>query len=187
MNKLNKKAQLGKVISSFPVMLLIFLIIAVYLILSVFAIEIKSPSLPAITATIPGDIESIETQSILLNEITIKGEKITILDALIKFEEKEIERDDLYDELKKFVDKNNNILLLAIGENKNPGNNLGGEALQNYVIKFNEDKINSGSFSSTFANYRENGLLNQLSFNINTKDGLKKIYIESYYGRQINE
>lgn len=82
----NMRGQLGKIITTFPVMLLIFLVIVVYLLLSGFAFAVKSQSVPSV-------IEGVWTDNVLLKEIKINNENTLILDGFI--------RDRLYeDEIK---------------------------------------------------------------------------------------
>jgi len=172
---MNNKAQLGRIITIFPVMLLIFIVLGIYLITTGFAFLIKQPSVPA-------NINSLDSKQILQKEITVNGEQTIMLNALTQFKNKAIERSSLKQGLDKLVDKENNILLIAIAENENPGNNLGGEASNNFVIKFNEEEGNFAAFHDFFSNYRKKGLLNQVSFTINNNGQLTKVYLEYYYG-----
>src|SRR3989344_1158940 len=176
--RFDKGGQLGKIISTFPVMLLIFLIIIVYLVLAVFAFGVKGEKVPV-------SIEKVNLDNLLLKEIEINGEKITVLDALIKFEKREIEKADIIKEVEKFENKEEYILLLAKGESQYPGNMLGGTGMNNIVIKFKDGEFsspNSASHQSYFSNYRKAGLSKQISFDIKGINEKNRLYVEYYYG-----
>ncbi|MDP1695444.1 MAG: hypothetical protein Q8L29_00850 [archaeon] len=71
----NKKGQLGKVITSFPVMLAIFLLIAIFLaIVGMGAIK-KPEAFSSFTGV---------QDSILLEKVIVNGEEMTILDGFVK-------------------------------------------------------------------------------------------------------
>lgn len=176
--RFDKGGQLGKIITTFPVMLLIFLIIGGYLILAGFAFGVKGVRVPA-------SIEEVNLNNLLLKEIEINGEKITVLDALIKFEKYEIEKADIRKEIEKFENKGEYILLLAKGGSKYPGNMLGGTGMNNMVIKFKDGEFsspNSASHQSYFTNYRKAGLLKQISLDIKGVNEKDRLYVEYYYG-----
>ena len=179
---MNNKAQLGRIITIFPVMLLIFIILGIYLITTGFAFLIKQPSVPA-------NINSLDSEQILQKEITVNGEQTLLLNALIQFKQEKIDRSTIKKELDKLVNENNELLLLALGETPNPGdlgNAYEGSAPNNFVIKFNKQG-NNANFDQTFREYRKKSLLKQTSFNLNNKGKIIKIYIEYYYGAQNNE
>ncbi len=170
----NKKGQLGKIISSFSVMVLIFVVIAIYLVIAGSASLFKKASVYA-------SIEDVDlNKDILLKEIEVSGEKFDILSALIRLNEDTLSRDEINDGLKKIINEGS-ILLLAKGENDEPGRLTGGPGRNNFIIEFKDGEMlypNFGSYSSIFAKYRDKGLLKQASFDVKGK----KLYVEYYYG-----
>lgn len=176
----SKKGQLGKIITALPVLILIFFIIGIYLVLTGFAYVFKGASLFYF-------IEGVDTNDFLFHEIQINGQKMLLLDALIQFQEKKIERDMVNEEFKRLVDDQNNFLLLASGFSEMPGGLLGGQERNNFIIKLidgEKKSPNYGSFHSTFGEYRRKGLLQERVFEIRREEGIQKFYIEFYFGRE---
>jgi len=176
----SKKGQLGKIITALPVLFLIFFIIGVYLVLTNFAYVFKGSSLFYF-------IEGVDNDDFLLHEIQINGQKMLLLDVLIQFQEKKIEREVVNDEFKRLVDDQNNLFLLASGFSEMPGGSLGGAERNNFIIRLRDGEKTSpnyGSFHSIFGEYRRKGLLQEQVFEIREEEGIQKFYIEFYYGRE---
>ncbi len=75
---INSKGQLGKIITTIPVMIVIVFIIAIYLVLAGFAFKVRGEN-------IPGFIESVGSSDVLLlDEISVDNKNILILDGFIK-------------------------------------------------------------------------------------------------------
>lgn len=73
-NKMNKKGQIGKIITSFPIMLMIFLLMAIYLVI----IGIGSIDRPTAFSSFSGVRDSV-----LLEKVVVQGEEVTILDGFV--------------------------------------------------------------------------------------------------------
>ncbi len=74
---LNKKGVAGKIITSFPVMILIFFIIAIYIISAAVLYKVKgAPSSLA--------IEGVELDNVLLKEIMIGEKRALLIDGLVQ-------------------------------------------------------------------------------------------------------
>ena len=76
---MNKKGILDKIITSFPVLLGVILVLTVYLVLSGIAFVIKGVNVPSSI-----EQDSGLNEGILFNEITIDGERMSIVHGLIK-------------------------------------------------------------------------------------------------------
>ena len=74
---LNHKGQLGKIITSFPVFISIFVIIVIYLVFVAAVYGIKG-------ANVPSSIKGIELSNVLFNDIEVDGEKMSFLDGIIR-------------------------------------------------------------------------------------------------------
>ena len=73
--------ELGKIITTIPIMILIFLVIAIYLILVVFIDFAKGPTVPAVL-----DFEDKGFNEILFKEINVDGELMSLVHGLIRAE-----------------------------------------------------------------------------------------------------
>ena len=77
----NKKGQLDKIISGFPVMISIVLIIGVFIFLSFIIKEFKIPEKPQIII----NNQDFANNSVLLQTIDVEGKKMLVIDGLIKY------------------------------------------------------------------------------------------------------
>lgn len=172
-----RRGQIGKILTSLPVLFILLFLLGIFLVLSTFAARSF--------ATVP-DAVGVWERDVLLKEINVNGEKMLLIDGLIKLEHGRIGRDVLNEEIKKFVNEKNNALLLAKGESEEPGRLTGGAGRNNFIVFYDNGVYspNLGSFSSHFAEYRNKGLLKGTFFEVRTGGIVKKIYIEYYYGRK---
>ena len=166
----------GKFITAVIVAIWVFLIIGVFIGLSVAAKVLLRPSVGEVS---DGSIIS----PVLTEKISVNGKEKLVFDAYLMYENKLIEREELEKELEKLVNAQRNCLGLAKGESVNPAGNTGGEALDDFFIVFDGEKVNSlqpGARPLRFGEYRKQGLLHETYFQ--NKDG-KIVYVEHYYGR----
>ena len=73
---INKSGQLGKIISSNFVLVILFFFALTYLIFVGFAVGIKKPEVPAVKESGLDDV--------LLEEIEVNGERISLADGIVK-------------------------------------------------------------------------------------------------------
>lgn len=181
---MNKRGQLGKIITSLPVLLLIILVIAIYLI-SVGLIgffRMDGPDIPSV-------VEGIELDNVLLRDINIEVDGVDkskiVFDWIVDLEGGGIDRYDFGRALKEMVVSEkieNNCLVIAKGESRNSAGLTGAEASDDYFIKFVDGEAFVGSLGNTpliLGGYESEGLLRQVSFN---DDSGKRIYFQYYYG-----
>ena len=180
-----KRGQLGKIITSFPVMILIFLIMAVYLLLTGLVFTIKGSS-------VPSEISSVELEPVLLKEINIEIDKtkknLLIFDAIAAYWNDKITIYQLGEELEDFMRRASNedyCLAIAQGLNENPAGLLGGEAINDFFYRYKDGTMylegNIGTKPGILRRYEGEGLLNQISFAVSNPN--RRIYVQYYYGR----
>lgn len=94
MISMNKRAQLGKLIISFPIILAVFVIMGIFIFISATASIIKgSESDPMKIGTIPGD--DLMTKSIIVDlDGNGQAERMLVVDAVAQYLEKGYERGD---------------------------------------------------------------------------------------------
>jgi len=176
--KLDKKGQLGKIITTFPIMLLIFLIIGGYLILAGFAFGVKGQKIPV-------SIEEVNLGDVIFKDIELNGEKIMLVDALIGLDEGIIKREEIDRGLEKAFNENKYVLLLNVESNSLGRVFLGAIVTKNIILLENNKITYSSRPLDILNNYRNEELLKKVSFNIN-KEGKKFNYnIEYYYGEAL--
>jgi len=106
---MNKKAQLGRIITTIPIMILVIVIIGFFIIMSagIFAFKGKTSATPT----------SIHHDNLLLQQIKIEingqEEEMLILDAAIKMIKGEISESKLKESLKPLVNKQHPCLFLT--------------------------------------------------------------------------
>lgn len=173
-----KKGQIDKIIETFPVMLLIFLLMGIFIFLSFGAKGIKQPSYPEITVNVPG------WDNLLLKEIDIsfnkEMKKMFVFDAIILVEREEISRDDLEKAILDLTKKEEKCAILIKGHSDKKlitGNRY---FYTDYDWRFDKGK----GFYYDEKTYREKGLLNFLSLITENKgkDKREDIRLISYYG-----
>ncbi|MCX8158930.1 MAG: hypothetical protein N3D20_01415 [Candidatus Pacearchaeota archaeon] len=190
MRKINKKAQLGKFLTSLPVMIFIFVIIVIYLAMSFAISGLKSPSIESKRTT----LFSYSNMEILLRNIEIGDENgdlknISFFDALIN-------KDSAYFGflIEKFKEPRREEMqkLVLITREDFEKNKMASNCI--YFLVVDEENLMSGSYGICRIGEREK-LLNNLFFTskhmnlINNYNftivkggffGVKKI--QSYYG-----
>lgn len=173
-----KKAQIDKIIETFPVMLLIFLLMGIFIFLSVGAKSIKQPSFPEITVNVPG------ADNLLLREIELfvnkEMKKMFVFDALMLVERGEIGRNDFEKANLDLTKKEEKCVILIKGHTDKKlitGNRY---FYTDYDWRFDNGK----KFYYDEKTYRERGLLNFLSLTAENKgkDKREDIRLISYYG-----
>ncbi len=86
----NRRAQIGKIVTSFPVMILIFFVIGIYIISAGFIYKIKE-------APQSLSIEGVGFDDALLKEVKVRDQPMLIIDSLVK----SIINDKKYNEIRK--------------------------------------------------------------------------------------
>jgi len=172
---IGKRGQMGKIITSFPVLIGIFIVIGLFLFLSGVLAGLRGPNLEK------AYFESGE-EDLLLREVSIDGKEMLVFEAIVKYRQGEVEREEVDGILKEIVNKDGWCLLLAHGSGGEPGGSLGGEERENFVFENSGgvvSSLNPGSFHSVFARYRYEGLLEKLKTGFSGEE----IYFEYYLGR----
>lgn len=172
-----KRGQVDKIISTFPVMLLVFLLMAVFLFLSVGAKGIKQPAFPEITINVQkGD-------NLLLKEIEIsmdeQTKKMFVFDAVILVESGEIKRDDVEKAILELSKREGKCAILIKGHTDKILITRKNYFYTDYDWRFN----NGWEFYYDEAPYREKGLLNFISVNLNKPENKREdVRLIYYYG-----
>lgn len=161
-----KKGQIDKIITAFPVMLLVFLLMAVFIFLSVGAKGIKQPAFPGI---ILGNQFSTD-KNILLSEIELDGKSYALLEGLFLIGNNVAPRQS--EEERVFYSKFTPEIVKLAG-----GNCLILLTPENYIFVHNR-VFDLGSRDRTMVSYREAEKIQHLDLII---DG-KKSFVEYYYG-----
>ncbi|MBI2451662.1 hypothetical protein HYV50_01125 [Candidatus Pacearchaeota archaeon] len=177
----NKKAQLGKIIATFPVLILIVIIMAIFIILSMFIAALHKPeSQKAFLSLQP------QENNLMLKEINIKfpdnsDKQMLVLEAFILYKNDEIKKDALDKSLQELIQEKNYCIILT-SENVNDA----------FLIKLNADGTfysnNAKSSGSAFATnipievprYKDASLLSKISIK-NKKNEMNEI--RHYYGK----
>ena len=110
---MNKKAQLGKIITTLPVLIFIILIMAVFVALSAgaFVFKGKYPPSPA-GFTLTQDNLLFNMIEVKLKDSTVK--KILVLDAVAKTIKDEIKKEELTNALKPLLSSQNNCAFVSV-------------------------------------------------------------------------
>ena len=171
---IGKRGQMGKIITSFPVLIGIFIVIGLFLFLSGVLAGLRGPNLEK------AYFESGE-EDLLLREVSIDGKEMLVFEAIVKYRKDKIEREEIAVVLESLIN-DGECLLLAHGSGGEPGGSLGGEERENFVFENSGgvvSSLNPGSFHSVFARYRYEGLLEKLKTGFSGEE----IYFEYYLGR----
>lgn len=177
---MDRKGQIGKLVVTVPVMILVVVIMLGFVGLSyISSISHSSKNLAKSNFEGSEDI-------LLLKKVNLDQTQILVMDLMVKLNKKEIERDKVKEILSSLVNQNNNCLLLAYGESGNPGSYTGGKERNNLVIQFINGEfkeINLGSQHSKFAEYRDKGLLQDQKIVVDGAD----LYLDYYHGKCLEE
>lgn len=175
---------LGKIVTSFPVMLFIFFVIAIYIISAGFIYGIKRPPISL-------GIEGVELDSVLLRNIhlNIEGENadFILFDALVGSWRGNVDFSLLREAIEEMVRKggqDNFCFALAQGENQGPAGGTGGAANDDIFIEFKGGEISSGNRGYNplvLSKYERSGKLKEMSFSLLNDE--KTIYVQYYYGK----
>lgn len=189
---MNKKAQLGKIISGFSIFIFLVVLMGIFILLSTGAAVIKHPKAKTASTYLPTENDLM----LKLIKIEVNGveRKMLVFDAYALFEnfkkehENDIEifsssiaeeREKLEKVLKELVSEGN-CLVLAKGNTPNPAGQYGIDTTDDFFIKRQNNEISSageGTRPQDSKNYRE--LLHKTDFLNNAGE---KVYVEYYYG-----
>jgi hypothetical protein len=185
--KLNKKGQLGKLISSFPIMLLVFIIMGVFIFIS------ASVSLANVGKETPVFAEEIVTQDdLMLKMINVdmgdgKMQQMKVIDAAKKVYDETIEALSLNQQLELLLNDYNNRLFIYWDDKQNPVND-GLNDRFNFIRRDGETVNIQGIVGGKVgpeSRYVDAGVVRSTSF-LTYKDGTeKRIYIDYYYGKEL--
>lgn len=183
-----KRGQLGKIISTFPVMILIFLVILMYLILAAFAYGTNTPNIPL-------EIKSagIGNDVLLRNiKLDIGGteKEIMIFDAIVTYWTKgEISSEEIENALIELVNKDareRDCLAIAQGIFSKGIPQIQNEVYDDYLIGYRADLPNNPArILVKLKDYDRNSLFRRVSF-FSPREN-KAVYVNYYYGRCLNE
>ena len=170
---IGRNGQMGKILTSFPTLIGIFIVIGLFLFLSATLAGLRGPNLEK------AYFESGE-DNLLLKKVDVHGRKMLVFEVIVDYKKEKIEREEVSNVLKGLVNSGE-CLLLASGLDEESGSSLGGDERKNFIFENlgdRMDSLNPGSFHSVFARYRDKELLTQLRAEVSGKE----IYIEYYYG-----
>jgi hypothetical protein len=186
----NKRGQLGKIITNFPVILVVFLIMALFVVLAVFMASGRD-------AAVPGAFVYSLDEHLLLQKIMVNGEQVKVFDAFVSYKLGKLEKNALRDELislakskierYSLVDDKNLCYVLVGSETKNPAIRKGRQ--DDFMIKvvegIDETSTNPGYVANVVNQYNSKGLLQQIVLERGLGD--RPLYIEYYQGRCLHE
>lgn len=168
---LNKKGQIDKIITAFPVLLLVFLLMGIFIFLSFSVKVIKKPAFPEIIL----EDQFIEKNNILLKEVEIDNKKYSVIEGLYSIgyidgpqQQNEKERNfysKFTPQLVKLASESCLILLTS----------------KNYIF-VHKGIFDLGNKDRVISDYKASGKLRHLNLIINEKDS----FIDYYYGGCIN-
>ena len=195
----HKKGQVGEIIATFPVMLLVIIIIGIFIALSFFVAKIKGP------ASVSGTSVSLPTNSLLLQNVDItindKVENMLFFDAVVRVWREELAT-DLAEKLKpgperfflslspQLLQEENNCYWL--NKFHYSGNDLRSKQYspsgnQDYYFIFIDGKDTTGG-SPEQSKEKTLGSWGELSFFLKDKEGKDLLQgMEYYYGGCKNE
>ena len=192
--RINKKGQLGKFVTSVPVLLLVFVIMTAFVLLSFFVGSLKS-------VDEKNAVSLFSRDQVLFEEVKVNGERFLVFDLLLKIvsSSRSAEIVDFAEALRVFVredkrfDEGERICLaLGLGREKNfwgnpdeeaqSGGSLGlpseGGIGQNGIIFIERE---NGETRASSSRYAFNSLKDDLKESTLSIDG-KTRFVYSYYG-----
>ncbi|MCH7567875.1 MAG: hypothetical protein IIA87_00465 [Nanoarchaeota archaeon] len=184
-----KKGQIGQIITSLPVIILVFILMLVFVIVSAAVFGVKGDTVKS---------EPSLSSSLLLKEIEIDGENIFVFDAIKNFgviySKEGVEKKDIFEkELMKLVDENKDCLVLfKTDKRKDILSALRKENFYStslFIMEYiDEEAVRSSILSWTDAEDKLRYLGNKFgwpgSFNeVSYVKDEKRFFIYSYYGR----
>ncbi len=213
---MNKKGILDKIITSFPVLLAVILVLAIYLFLTGIAFSIKGAKAPDNV-----NYDAGLSERVLFNEVMINGERMSVIHGLIKeaiykneeaeirskigFEKNQEEADNLrkrlaeivgftgrvYDEIEKELEGEN--LEIYNGEERcfvlkqEPTGKMQMEIIAIKIVNGQSKKLES-EISDAERAYEEAGLIKNLKFSAYSSLLGRELdfSVKSYYGRCYN-
>ncbi len=111
---INKKAQLDKIITTLPVLILIFIIMGIFIILATSITLLgDSPSEIKPHSSTFYELDGLLTKPVQVKLSSGQTEEMMVLDAFLLATEKRIEQDSLREELKKLLKEEGDCVLLG--------------------------------------------------------------------------
>jgi len=151
---MNKKAQLGKIISSFPAIILTFFIMLIFIFLAASFSVLKNPTFSR------SSIFPLGTEDILLQSVSINNENYLFLEALYLNHQGILSRSQLFESINPLLNEKNNCYIL-LDDITPPGHNaIIGYKLSNELEEIRDNPRNA------IPNW-ENALKKTFSININ--------------------
>ena len=187
---LNTRGQLGKIITSLPIFIGIFVILSFYLVFVIFFFEIRESSTPL-------NIKGVEFGEILFKEIEVNGVKMNFLDGLIradlesKNEEKSGRKSDYMFLVKEAIrlklEKELSsgeycLMLFQGGGNIIPENTKVEGNEKDIYYKFKDGKGEIRYNVLEMGEYQTKGHLNRLIFDVKASEFERKYDLSYYYG-----
>ena len=181
----DRKGQIGQILTSFPVLFLVFFLILIFVIVSAFISTFGG-------GADLGEGIVLESRELMLREVEVTlDDKVVIMsvyESVILYHHKKIERSELKEIMRSLVDDKNECLIFAQGEDTDPIPRITNEVVDDFYFKFKEGKAresNKGFVTRIFKQYNEAGNLENLYFYDEVND--KVIYLRYYYGECLNE
>ncbi len=191
----NKRGQLGKIISANVVLIILVFLMAIYLVLTGFAVGIKKPD-------VPSSID-VELGDVLFKEINVNGDRMSFVNGLIradlesKKEEKagrksnymSIVKEAIKSELERELagDREYCLMLFQGGGNILPENTRVGGNEEDIYYKFKDGKGEISYNVLEMGEYQRKGHLSSLNFYVKTSELEKEYNVLYYYGGCLNE
>ena len=181
-----KRGDIAQTITTIPVMVLVAILMILFVGLSVLLGAVKGPE--------EATVFSLDS-SFLFRELELKGEKMSVIDATVKYWRGEAEIYEYTPVIQNLVDKEGYCLAMALGNDKSPAGGHGGVAAGNMFVSFKDGarwSANQGK-GGRVEKYERAGLLTQIhlldkNYEAKSRNIYKdEIYVQYYYGRCLDE
>jgi hypothetical protein len=182
----NKRGQIGQIVATVPVIIIVFLIMIGFVVASYY-IGLGRGTAKTIEAV--GDGEDL-----LLKEMTFKGERERVLDVVIFYWRAQISSLELGEIMENLVSEDA-CLAFAQGEDPEPAGQTGGAADDDYYVRLKGgEKLvgHRGSKPALLAAYEKAGVFRELHLLDEKYQGERNVegnelYIQYYFGRCTDE
>lgn len=174
---MNRRGQEAKYLTGIPALILIVLFGGILIGISLFLAGIRG------TGEIIAERGTESSIGVLFEPIQVGGQEMLVLDALLAHDADRIEKENFEEGLSALLDAERTCLLLALGQNAQPGGQSGGAALNDIYLRYEEGNVRGshiGAFPTLFAPYRKANMLS--GSNVLLHDG-NRMYVEYYHGR----
>jgi hypothetical protein len=174
---INKKGQIGQILTSLPVMFLVFIVMLLFVIASAFISTAKNP-------VDLGEGRVLFTNDLMLQKINDNF----VYENIVFYHNGKIKENELRNIIKKILKSENECIILTQGNIEDPLPTITNDVVDDYYFKYEDGKViesNKGFVTRTFKEYDDAGILVHLYFyDIVHK---KRVFLKYYYGECLDE